>query len=68
MVIDGYFGNPYTDTEENYYKREMDGIGIGYQNDDEFNERDFDSDNDEIIINKRIKHWFPMAKPKVHSL
>lgn len=53
MVIGGYFLNPYTDTEENYYKREL---GMGYQNEDEFNDRDFESDDEEVIINKRIKH------------
>jgi hypothetical protein len=56
MVISGYFENPYTDTEENYYKRELNDLGIGSLHDDEFNERDFESDDDEMIINKRIKH------------
>ena len=44
MVISGYFKNPYTGTEENYYKRELNGLGLGYQNEDEYEDRDFESE------------------------
>jgi len=30
---------------------------LGYQNDYEYHDKDFESEEDEVIINKRIKRW-----------